>query len=130
MSASTEHVIYRTPEIVITSVRCTFGSKTYPTDEIRSVRMGAASYVPGSVLGGGIVLLAVLGPTLNHGWILAAPLLVLAIAIFAATRLGTTYYVQLHTNGGYVRAFTSRDVAAVQRVVESIDLAIAVRLGS
>jgi hypothetical protein len=123
---NTEGVLFKFGDIVITNTRFIVGSQTFAIRNITSVRVEEIEpnySVPGSLMFFGIVasLLGIFG---GIGLIGIFGLVMLAVGIYLAWQLETTYAVLLTTSSGEVNARLSEDKQFIEGIVKGLNDAI------
>lgn len=130
---SKEETIYSDNAIVVTNMRVVIGGATYPLRNITSVKMlfTPPRFVKPILLlmVGSMILLAALVPITNTDsappavYVVAGMMIVGAILWMRSVK--TNYHLGLASASGEVHAFTSKNKAYVERVVLSVNEAIA-----
>jgi membrane-bound ClpP family serine protease len=125
---SEEKVIYEKGNIKITNMRAIFGDKTYAVSNITSVTKKEKT-TPFSFLPVGIIVFGIAFITISFFNNLNGALMILGVFMviggyFVAMLLRTEYFIQLGSAAGDTEAYTSKDIAEIEKIVQAINQAM------
>ena len=123
-----EKVIYEQGDIKITNIRAIFGDKTYTISNITSVakmeKTTPFSFLPVSIIVFGIAFMTIsFFNDVNWAIMILGVFMVIG-GYFVAMLLRTEYFVQIGSAAGETEAYTSKNIAEIEKIVQAVNQAM------
>jgi hypothetical protein len=119
-----EKIFFNQGNVSVSNSRFIVDGQTYAMSNVTSVKSGVTP--PDR---GGAIIIAIIGLAclLGSGWVFAAGLVALAIAVLAWIGSKTKYSVILNTSAGENKALVSEEKSYISNVISSLNEAIVSR---
>ena len=122
---SEEKVIDEKGNIKITNMRAIFGDKTYAvsniTSETKKEKTTPFSFLPVGIIVFGIAFITISFFNNLNGAIMILGVFMVIGGYFVAMLLRMEYFIQLGSAAGDTEAYTSNDIAEIEKIVQAIN---------